>query len=101
VVQRLFIAVTLSGTCRSDVVPPAGFEPALPPPEAGRSRDRGRFPASYLGFLFASCVSGVLLCAAVRSTRDSTTNVLIGPFEALVAGEVRVVVDEVLGSARG
>ena len=31
----LFIMVTLSDTTRSSVVPPAGFEPALPPPEGG------------------------------------------------------------------
>src|SRR5207248_3287996 len=54
------------------VVPPAGFEPALPPPETGRSRDRGRLPLSYLGFLFASCVSGGLRCPVVRSTRHPT-----------------------------
>src|SRR5689334_9522921 len=35
VLQRLFIVVTLSDTCRSSMVPPAGFEPALPPPEGG------------------------------------------------------------------
>jgi Rhodopirellula transposase DDE domain len=29
--------------------PPAVFEPALPPPEAGRTRDRRRLPAPYLG----------------------------------------------------
>jgi hypothetical protein len=73
-----------SNNRRSQVVPPAGFEPALPPPEAGRSRDRGRLPAFYLGFLFASCVSGGLLCAVVRSTRHPTPSVLIGQFEALV-----------------
>ena len=28
-----------------------------------RTRDRRRLPASYLGFVFASCVSGGLLCA--------------------------------------
>ena len=31
----MFIAVTLSDMCRSTLVPPAGFEPALPPPEGG------------------------------------------------------------------
>ena len=67
-----------SNNRRSQVVPPAGFEPALPPPEAGRSRDRERLRASYLGFLFASCVSDGLLCFVVRSTRHSTTSVLIG-----------------------
>ena len=47
------------------VVPPAGFEPALPPPEAGRSRDPRRLLAFYLGFLCASCASGDLFCAVV------------------------------------
>src|SRR5689334_22559982 len=57
---------------------PRQFEPALPPPEAGRSRDRRRLLAPYLGLLFASCVSGALLRAVVRSTRHSTRSVLIG-----------------------
>jgi hypothetical protein len=65
---------------RSSAVPPAGFEPALPPPEAGRFRDRGRLLASYLRFLFASCVSGGLPRPVVRSTRHPTTSVLIGRF---------------------
>src|SRR5688572_11358294 len=60
------------------VVPPAGFEPALPPPETGRLRDRGRLRTSYVGFLFASCVSDALRRAVVRSTGDSTLSVLIG-----------------------
>ena len=84
--QTLFMAVTLSDTCRSSVVPPAGFEPALPPPETGRSRDRRRPPASYLGFLFASCVSGGLLCPVVRSTRHPTASVLIGREPSAVRG---------------
>ena len=43
--QRLFILVTLSDICRSNVVPPAGFEPALPPPEGGALSPelRGRY----------------------------------------------------------
>ena len=65
-------------TAGQSVVPPAGFEPALPPPETGRCRDRGRLLATYLGFLFASCVSGDLRCAVVRSTGHSTASVLIG-----------------------
>ncbi len=76
--QTLIIVVTLSDTRRSNMVPPAGFEPALPPPETGRPRDRLRLPVSYLGFLFASCVSGDLHHAVVRSTRHSTTGVLSG-----------------------
>ena len=76
--SELFIAVTLSDMCRSTLVPPAGFEPALPPPEAGRSRDRGRLPVSYLGFLFALCVSDVLRCAVVGFTGHSTIAVLSG-----------------------
>jgi len=63
---------------RSQVVPPAGFEPALPPPETGRSRDRGGLLAFYLGFVFASCDSGGPWCAVVRSTRHSTPSVLSG-----------------------
>ena len=69
---------TESDKRRSEVVPPAGFEPALPPPETGRTRDRRRLLASYLGFVFASCVSGGLPRAVVRSTRHSTPSVLIG-----------------------
>ena len=87
--QSLFIVVTLSDIPRSNMVPPAGFEPALPPPETGRSRDRGRLLASYLGFLFASCVSGGLLCAVVRSTRHSTTSVLSGRVRGLRARRSR------------
>src|SRR4051794_40196452 len=83
--------VTKSDNCRSSVVPPAGFEPALPPPEAGRSPDRRLLPVSYLGFLFAFCVSDGLRCAVVGSTGHSTTTVLIGRFRALVPGEIRVV----------
>jgi hypothetical protein len=64
-------------------VPPAGFEPALPPPETGRSRDRGRLLASYLGFLFAFCVSVCHTYAAVRSTRHSTGSVLTGRVRGL------------------
>ena len=86
----LFIMVTLSDTTRSSVVPPAGFEPALPPPEAGRSRGRGRVLGSYLGFLFASCVPGGLLWAVVRSTRHSTTNVLSGRVRGPLAQRSRV-----------
>ena len=73
------------------VVPPAGFEPALPPPETGRSRDGRRLQAFYLGFLFASCVSGGRLCAEVRSTRHSTPTVLCGRLGGLVLGVVSVV----------
>jgi hypothetical protein len=91
VLQTLFNIVTLSYTCRSSVVPPAGFEPALPPPEAGRCRDRGRLLASYLGFLFAFCVSDALRCAVVGSTGHSTATVLIGRFRTPVPGEIRVV----------
>jgi hypothetical protein len=61
------MAVTLSYMRRSNMVPPAGFEPALPPPETGRSRDRGGLSASYQGFLFASCVFDARLGAVVRS----------------------------------
>jgi hypothetical protein len=75
------------------MVPPAGFEPAPPPPETGRSRDRRRLVVSYLGFLFASCVFGGLLCAVVGSTRHSTMTVLIGRVEVLVPGEVGVILD--------
>jgi hypothetical protein len=67
-----------------NVVPPVGFEPTPPPPETGRPRGRGRPRVSYLGFLFAFCVSGALLCAVVRSTRHSTANVHLGRSEALV-----------------
>ena len=77
--HSLFIVVTLSDIPRSNIVPPAGFEPALPPPEVGGSRDRGGLLASYLGFLFASCVSDGLLCAVVRSTSDSTPKIVSGP----------------------
>jgi hypothetical protein len=63
------------------VVPPAGFEPALPPPEGGRSRDRPRLPASYLGFLFALCVSGDFQCPVVRSTSHPKTEIVSGPLE--------------------
>jgi hypothetical protein len=38
--KRTSSASADSNNCRSSVVPPAGFEPALPRPEAGRSRDR-------------------------------------------------------------
>jgi hypothetical protein len=68
----------VNGVPRHHNVPPAGFEPAPPPPEAGRCRDRRSLPASYLGFLFAARVSGALPCAVVRSTRHSTTSVLKG-----------------------
>ena len=74
-------------------VPPAGFEPALPPPEAGRRRDRRRLPGSYLRFLFAFCVSGALSWAVVRSTRHSTASVLSGRVRCPVLGEVGVVLD--------
>ena len=57
---------------RTCAVPPAGFEPALPPPEAGRTRDRQRPQTSYLTFRLASCVCVGLAGAAVRSTRRST-----------------------------
>ena len=86
--QSLFITATLSYIPRSSVVPPAGFEPALPPPETGRYRDRGNLMASYLGFMFASCVFRRLLCGVVRSTRHSTMNVLIGQLGTVVLGEV-------------
>src|SRR5688572_18453025 len=60
---RLFTEVTLSYTARSSAVPPAGFEPALPPPETGRPRDRGRLLAPYRAFcsrLLSLAASGVL-----------------------------------------
>jgi hypothetical protein len=82
------MAVTLSDTCRSSVVPPVGFEPTPPPPEAGRCRDRRGSWTSYLGFLFASCVSGEPLCAVVRSTRHSTPVSSVDDFETLVLREV-------------
>jgi hypothetical protein len=86
---------------RPELVPPAGFEPALPPPETGRCRDHARLSVSYLGFLFASCVSGGRLRAVVRSTKHSTMTVLIGRFEALVLGEVGVVLDVARGERLG
>src|SRR3954467_4859666 len=67
--------------CRSQVVPPAGFEPALPPPETGRPNDPRSLLAAYLGLLFAFCVSGDLRCPVVRSTSHPTTSVLSGPVE--------------------
>ena len=63
----------------SQVVPPAGFQPALPPPEAGRPRDRQRLRVPHLGFLFAIRVSGGLPCAVVESTRDSRTEIVNRP----------------------
>ena len=61
----------------------------------------GRLLASYLGFLFASCVSGGLPCAVVRSTRHSTATVLIGRIETLMFGEASVVRCCPEGPARG
>jgi len=87
------MAVTLSDTCRSSVVPPLGFEPTPPPPETGRSRDRRRLSASYHGLLFASCVSGCLPCPVVRSTSHPTWNVLIGRVRDPRARRVSVVLE--------
>src|SRR3712207_9032063 len=70
--------MTLSNKARPSVVPPAGFEPALPPPATGTTHDRPRLPASYLGLLFASCVTDGLPRSVVRSTRHSTPSVLPG-----------------------
>src|SRR6185312_14557575 len=58
------------GCCRvkyagQRAVPPAGFEPALPPPEAGRCRDRRSLVVPYLGLLFAFLVFACLPCPVV------------------------------------
>src|SRR6476661_11235132 len=44
--SNLVQTVTLSDTCRSSVVPPAGFEPALPPPEGGALSPELRGPSA-------------------------------------------------------
>ena len=71
------------------MVPPAGFDPALPPPETGRSRDRGHLAASYL----VSCSRPVsLVASSVRwfvprgiPRRKSS----VDEFEALLLSESR------------
>jgi len=76
------------------VVPPVGFEPTPPPPETGRSRDRRRLLAFYLGFcsrLVSLVASHVLwfvprdIPRRVSSLDDFETLVLLLSCEAKLA----------------
>ena len=76
--------------CWSSVVPPAGFEPALPPPETGRCGDRRRLlalPALPVRVLCLRCPPAC--CGSIHET--STASVLIGRVRDLRAREVSVV----------
>ena len=78
--------VTCTGFADSSASRPA-------PPEQGLQGDYGRRPARYLGFLFASCVSDGFLWAVVRSTAIPRHLSSVDEFEAVVFGEVGVVLD--------
>ncbi len=64
----------LSGrsSSKTTYVPPAGFEPALPPPEAGSLRALRRPPVSYQGLSRVSRVRGVLRVSVVHPTSHPT-----------------------------
>jgi len=54
------------------VVPPAGFEPALPPPEAGTRRALGRPLVSYQSFSVSFRLLNAHPCPLLRSPTRST-----------------------------